>query len=181
MTQNLRLVGPRTLTSENSDVTTSYNLPASSTSGWCTDATEACVNTANVLYSNNTTYGTYYSWRAVTAGTGTYSVASGNASASICPKGWKLPTGGSSNEFKTLYAKYNSPASIMATPVSLVRAGDRAGDTTFDQGAAGYYWTKAAYNNGIAYSLRLMSSTVNPADDFWLNKFYGLTVRCIAK
>lgn len=40
--------------------------------------------------------GNYYSWNAATAGTGG-SITSGQASASICPTNWKLPTSNNTN------------------------------------------------------------------------------------
>ncbi len=50
-------------------------------------------------------YGAYYNWYAVTAGTGTYvNVANQEASGSICPKGWQLPT---AYENDTSATKYN--------------------------------------------------------------------------
>ena len=184
MTQNLRLLGARTLTSANSDVTSNYALPASSDSGWCTDDTEACYNKQNVLGSGNTTYGVYYSWVAATAGTGTYSMISGNASSSICPKGWRLPTGGSSGEFQGLYdAGYNTTAKMQSTDGTIgpgfVLSGYRLGGGTNYQGSNGRYWSSTAYGSGGAYGLSLYSWNVFPASGYY--KYYGFSVRCVAK
>lgn len=46
-----------------------------------------------------------------------------NAAASICPKGWRLPTGGSSGEFQTLYNNYNSYSALISNPVNLTPSG----------------------------------------------------------
>lgn len=81
MTQNLRLVGAKTLTPDDTDVTTNFALPAHNTS-WPTDGMSARI------YSH-ATYGGYYNYYAATAGTGM--IESGAATATICPKGWTLP------------------------------------------------------------------------------------------
>lgn len=69
MTENLRLK-TATLTPEDSDVSSNYNLSQYST------------------YNNNTSYGSYYTWAVATAGS---PIVGGEAQGSICPKGWRLP------------------------------------------------------------------------------------------
>ncbi|MBQ6355273.1 hypothetical protein IJJ18_02555 [Candidatus Saccharibacteria bacterium] len=129
-----------------------------------------------VLDSGNTSYGTYYNWYAATAGTGTYGMSSGTATASICPKGWRLPT---NSEFQTLYNNYNSASSMMSSSgPAFVLSGSRGGGSTLDQGSYGYYWSSVAYNNNNAYNLSLYSSNVSPQSSN--RKWYGFTVRCIA-
>ena len=186
MTQNLRLNGGtsgRTLTSSNSNVTSNFTLPAQNTGEWCTGYNDAtCINTANNLYSGDSTYGTYYSWYAATAGTGTYSMTSGNAPSSICPKGWRLPTGSSSGEFQTLYNNYNSyDLMTNSSGPAFVLSGYRYGGGTGDQGRWGHYWSSTAVGADGAYRLRLglSSSSVNPAGAY--GRYNGFPVRCIAQ
>ena len=184
MVENLRLVGSKLLTANDSDVTSSYTLPASSADDWCQTLTEAgCVNTANVLYSGHSEYGTYYSWRAATAGTGTYSVESGDAISSVCPKGWRLPTGGSSGDFDILYNNYNSYSAIMDTPASYVLSG-RYSDASPDdplQGSRSYEWTSTAVDSGYVYVFAVIksSTTVYPVISGW--KIVGNPVRCVVR
>ena len=181
MTQNLRLVGSKKLTSADSNVSSDYTLPASSTSGWCTDATATCYNKQNVLDSGNTTYGVYYSWAAATAGTGTSDITSGSdATSSICPKGWRLPTGGSSGEFNTLYEQYNTSALMQdaTNGPGFVLSGIRIGSSTERQGSGGSYWSSTANGFGSASRLFLNNSGVNFVGDV---KYGGFTVRCIAQ
>ncbi|MBR5621531.1 hypothetical protein IKW75_03585, partial [Candidatus Saccharibacteria bacterium] len=181
MTQNLRLVGTRWLSNTDSNVPSAnyYQLPASSTNGWCINDTEACHNTANVLDSGNASYGVYYSWRAATAGSGTYSTTT-SASYSICPKGWRLPTGGSSGEFQALYNKYSSTSAMMsADGPAFVLSGFRSGSSTHDQGSNGTYWSSTAYVSSGAYVLFLDSSNVYSAGGSL--KYAGFTVRCVAE
>ncbi|MBQ3271520.1 hypothetical protein IJH10_02865 [Candidatus Saccharibacteria bacterium] len=179
MTENLRLVGSKKLTSADSNVSSDYTLPASSTSGWCTDADATCNDKENVLDSGNASYGVYYSWKAATAGTGTSAVTSGNATASICPKGWRIPTGGSSGEFQTLYNNYNSSALMQSAP-AFVLSGARNGDITTGQGDSSYYWSSTARGSATAYDFVLRDSgVVLPTDHS--AKYLGFTVRCISR
>ena len=180
MTENLRLVGSRTLTPSDSSISTDYILPASSTSGWCTDRTEACMDIQNVLDTGNTSYGVYYSWAAATAGTGP---SFGYAMSSICPKGWYLPAGDTSGEFQNLSdAGYNTTAKMQGTDGTIgpefVLSGLRSGSSTASQGSYGYYWSGTAGSDLITYDLTLDSSSVRRAGDW---KYYGFSVRCVGE
>ena len=65
-------------------------------------------NSARVVRNGTTPFhqaqysGNYYNWYTATAGTGTYAMVSENAPSSVCPKGWKLPTGGEGGQFAAL-------------------------------------------------------------------------------
>ena len=180
MTQNLRLVGSRTLTSADSNVTSNFTLTASDSGTWCTENSAACIDKSMVLNSSNATYGTYYNWYAATAGTGKYSMSSGNVSSSVCPKGWRLPTGGSGGELQTLYNNYNSAALMMGVPAFFVLSGYRSNNRTNNQGSGGYFWSSTAANYLYAYGLYLNSSDVHPASHGG-SRFNGYTVRCVAQ
>lgn len=140
MIENLRLTGSRTLTSSNSDVSSSFTLPASTDSfskGSSSDPIQINASSASQ-------YGVYYSWYAATAGTGTYSMNSGNAASSICPKGWKLPTGDSGGDFENMAKKYGSGTdsatftALRATPVpGFLLSGYYVYSSSGDQGRAG--------------------------------------------
>ncbi|MBO7699079.1 fibrobacter succinogenes major paralogous domain-containing protein [Candidatus Saccharibacteria bacterium] len=187
MTENLKLVGNATvgytdLTTTDSDVPTAgFRLTSSNSGTWCTTNSADCDNQSMVLNSGDDSYGTYYNWYAATAGTGTYETSTDGTSVanSICPRGWRLPTGGSSGEFQTLYGYYSSASAMMSSPVNFVLSGYRNGSSTYDQGSYGYYWSSTAFSSNYAYSLYLSSSYVNPAD--FDNKYRGLTVRCVAR
>lgn len=84
MTQNLRLAGGTTITSADSNVASSYTLPADSVAF-------DSYSTPYVHYSGNTTIGSWYNLCAVSAGINC-SETTGNVSYDICPKGWRLPT-----------------------------------------------------------------------------------------
>ena len=180
MTENLRLTGSRTLTANDSDISSNWPLPAETASDF--DWVKDCTNTAYHMKSSTdattyASYGNYYNWYAATAGTGTCAMESGNATSSICPKGWKLPIGSS---FQALYDEYSSSSAMRGSPVNFVLSGDRDGSSTLNQGSAGFYWSSTAYYNSYTYGLFLSSSNVLPAN-LYDGRYYGLSVRCVAR
>ena len=189
MQQNLRLGKSGTsytLDSTNSNLPsgTTFTLGSAQTSGstdWGCSSDSAC-QTSRVYATNKTNYGNYYSWYTATANTGTYSMSSGNATGSICPKGWRLPTGGSSGEFKTLNNTYNSgstssDAGLLADPLKLVRAGYYYSGVRY-RGSYGYYWSSTVGSGTLAYGLYFDSVLVTPA--YSDNKYLGYSVRCLS-
>lgn len=168
MTENLRITG-KTITSADSNVTSDFAIPASSTSGFNTQDT----NNAYV----DSTYGGYYTFYTATAGTGGTSLASGNAPSSICPKGWRLPTGGSSGEFQTLYNYYNSSALMQGEP-NFTLSGYPVNGSVYNQGSYGLFWSSTAGDANYAYDLYLDSSYVYPVYDHYAGG--GFSVRCVA-
>ncbi len=189
MTENLKLVGNATvgytdLTTTDSDVPAAgFRLTASTAQDytWCVANSADCDNQSMVLNSGNDSYGTYYNWYTATAGTGTYETSTDGTDVanSICPRGWRLPTSGSSGEFQALYSKYSSSSAMRGSPVNFVLPGYRFGSSTTSQGTYGRYWSSTAYSSNSAYYLALNSSSVYPAN--YSNKYYGSTVRCVAR
>lgn len=174
MTQNLRLVN-KTISSSDSNLPSgTYTVPASNLSNFTT-----AFNTSAAYIDS--TYGGYYNFYTATAGWGTTSVSSGNSTKDICPKGWRLPTGGSSGEFKTLYNSYNYSALMQGTP-GFVFSGIVTNGSVRYQGSRSYAWSaSAAGDDGGkgAYNLLINSTNVYPAD--FDTRYYGLSVRCVAK
>lgn len=136
--------------------------------------------------------GNYYSWAAVTAGTGNSVSNDGeNAENSICPKGWKLPkSGGSSTEngsFNNLLNQYgltSSPTSgnnnIATSPLYFVRSGyvepASSGNGLGRVGYEGWYWSSRSRSSGYVYSLRFNQSvTLSGA-----SRYRGASIRCVA-
>ena len=178
MTQNLYLVGPRTLTPADSNVAADFALPASSTSfGTTNDA--AGINIARVNDTGQTDYGAYYNWYTATAGTGTYEMASGNATASVCPKGWRLPTGGSGGEFQTLYDAYGNAADFISN-TSAVPSGNWSTSSIL-QGDSGYWWSSTTYSD-VSGPYLFFSSNISYVDLQNVGyKWDGFSVRCVAE
>ena len=172
MTENLRIAN-KTITSADSNVTSDFTIPASSISGFS-------IYDTNNAYVDST-YGGYYTFYTATAGTGGISFATtgANAPSSICPKGWRLPTGGSSGEFQTLYNNsYNSSALMQGEP-NFTFSGYVYDGSVYGQGDYGYFWSSTVYDANYAYDLYLKSSNVYPAD--LNNKYIGFSVRCVAQ
>ena len=181
MTENLRLVGPKMLTSDSSDIgTNNFDLPASNDGTWCTDVTPECHNQPLALISNNQAYGAYYNWYTATAGSGTYETTSDTKAAySLCPKNWRLPIGGSSSsEFNDLYIQYNEPLMWLDSPLSFVLSGRKIGESVASMNGEGFYWSSVARGNGVTYNLAMARSVIRPLNNN--HKYYGETIRCIA-
>ncbi len=113
---------------------------------------------ANDSFSN-APYGTLYNYYAASAGTISGNNNSSNASYDICPAGWRLPTGGSSGEFQTLYDQYNS-AHLMRAPISegglqFVRSGyiNAYNLSSAGQGSYGNYWASTRDTNILMHIL----------------------------
>ncbi len=160
-----------------------------STSGtWTSDA-------AVVMSRAGTgTNGNYYTWCAATAGTCLSAASSGVvAPASICPKGWHLPTG---NEFYGLFganginlggtssntsADYQTRLNaIKALPYLFPAAGYVVSNGSLDNGGSdGIYWSSTAYSNTTAYYLLFNSSYFIPGTNLE-DRYYGYSVRCVA-
>ena len=168
MTQNLRIIN-KTITPTDSDVTANYTIPASSTSGFNS------FDTSNAYVDSD---GGFYTWYTATAGTGTYSMSSGNTTVSICPKGWRLPTGGNSGEFKILYNNYNSSSALRSNPVNFTLSGYVRSSARSGQGSYGRYWSSTVVLDSVAYHLSLDTSDVSYVNGS--DKYNGYSVRCLA-
>ncbi len=177
MTANLRITGDslqtagnstRTLTSADSNVISEYTLPMSGmwfgTSG----------NANGVYYNGNTTNGAYYSWCAATAGS---CVNSGEAGASVCAKGWKLPT---KAEYNTLNGKKTGSWNSGWTFAGgyFPAAGNVSLGSIYSVGSGGWYWSSTAKSYEYAYILVFSdaNAVVEGSD-----RFRGYSMRCIAQ
>ena len=145
--------------------------------------------TDGVVVSGNTydahyLAGNYYQWNAATAGSGgtfTSNLTSGTAQSSICPKGWRLPTGDSSGEFQTLLGNTNQ-YTITQSPYFYVPAGDVQGGSLSSPGRWGYWNSSTATVNGQypkSYNLYFYYWGVYPSQTH--DPYRGRLVRCIAR
>ena len=146
--------------------------------------------TDGVTYDTNSqTYdahylaGNYYSFQAATAGTAPS--GSGTAFGSICPKGFELPTSGSSfnstpGSFSNLITQTSANENtIVQAPLMFVRGGQvNPGDGLGPAGGYGNYWSSVGDYSFSAYSLNFSPNRVYPSelDD----RYYGQSVRCVA-
>ncbi len=133
-------------------------------------------------------YGYYYSWCAATAGS---CVDSGDASSSICPKEWRLPT---RSEYAALIEKGKSGWAVnngvngywVGGAANAVGAAFFSATGHVDSngltygGSRGNYWSSTAHSNTThAYSLYFQNDTEPyTVDNF---KYRGRPVRCVAE
>ena len=159
MTQNLRLAGGTTLTSSDSNVTRNYTLPKSSTSGFTS------YTVAKMHNGTDTTYGAYYNYCAASAGTVCSGDIKQDASQSICPKGWKLPT-------LDQFSGITNQVSVF----SPVYSGLYDGGSLDGTGSDGYWWSATARNSNYQHLLYYNGGRLYTADNV---KYYGFSVRCV--
>ncbi len=101
----------------------------------------------------------------------------------ICPKGWRLPTGGTGGEYQAMTtaisATNNAAGSTNLRGNWLAQyGGNWSGSSIQLLGSRGYFWSSTVTGSSSAYSLSFTSSTVSPAS--YGNKNLGLSVRCVA-
>ena len=179
MTQNLALIDAE-LTSANSNLPEgeTFTVPASSTDNFSP-------SNHNAAYlQSEAGYGALYSFYTATAGWGTTSVTSGNSPKDICPKGWRMPTGGGNGEYMALMTDYYpgthyADQTPFANELGYILSGSIDYSTLSAQGERGFYWTSTAYSANNANFFYISKSNINPNNDF--AKYYGYAVRCVAK
>ena len=128
--------------------------------------------------------GNYYQFNSATAGTGaSVTIRYDDASSSICPKGWRLPSRGNSNDTNDFYAL--TTGNIAATGSTLSKAPYYfipAGYVLFGSitaGVYGSYWSSTASSNVNAFNLYFRSGDVSPSGGD--NRHRGQSVRCLAR
>jgi uncharacterized protein (TIGR02145 family) len=134
------------------------------------------------------TAGVQYNWYAATGGTGTSSVTSGEASVSICPKGWRLPASGNVKSFTGLATAYGSnnsnvPAasSMRTSPLNFTLAGYYRNNSTqapSSRGSSGRYWTSYTAQASRASYMSFSTTAVYPLQSG--NRGIGYNIRCVA-
>ena len=152
----------------------------SSMSPMTTERTDGTVVDSNT-YDAHYLVGNLYQFNTATAGTGASVTSRGdNASSSICPKGWKLPTSGSSDPGSFAYLTNGvSSSSIIKTPYYFTPAGYVYSGSLRGAGTGGFYRSSTAYSSYRAYYLNFYSGAVNPSD--LDSRYEGFSVRCLAR
>ena len=184
MTQNLRLQN-KTLSVNDSDIASTFILPASNNVGF---------NSENVayVYVPDSTHGGYYSWFAATAGEGISSFPQySTAKYSICPKGWRMPTG---NEYISLVNIYDSNRNgiMLQPPLNFILGGGYMNGTYSCDGqtTAVEVWASTITNHASPNFLYLYASGVKThcgnglcgcSNGCSCQKYTGFPIRCISK
>ena len=193
MLDNLRLGGTSAidLTSSNTNMTaSSWTLPAGVTSGM-TAYDSAMINVASkdttqplaMEQSGTGKVGVYYNYCAATVGTYCYAEGSGTGDANpnndICPKNWRMPTGGDSGEYQALYTAYSSSAANFAAALKTPLSGNFDSSSADDQGSNGRFWSSTRLDGDYMRILLVGTSYVDPQDRNYRSS--GLSVRCLFK
>lgn len=190
MAQNLNLGAVPfsiTLSSDNTNLVT--KITSSVFSGWKKESGTSSYDAGEYIpltgtdSTSGTPYGTLYNYFAASAGTISGDTNSDNAQYDICPAGWRLPTGGESGEFQTLYSKYNTNtlmrASIENAGAAFALAGLFGSNTPAAQGSIGRYWSSTRRDIRVMHLLILDTSDVSPID--YNSRSGGYAIRCVAK
>ena len=128
--------------------------------------------------------GNYYQWNAATAGTGGSLNSYTDATGSICPKGWTLPSIRSS-DYSHLTSAYSisgnsaGATAITQAPLYFIPAGYINSGSLGLAGYYGYCWSSTAYSSSRAYNLGFYSGYVYPSEGSY--RYYGQSVRCLAR
>lgn len=132
-------------------------------------------------------YGYMYNWCAAMGGQSTAACANAttpavNPSISICPAGWRLPTGVVGGDMQQLNTAVNggltnTDAGLISTWLGQ-RGGSWGGLGFTNQGSNGYYWTSSTHSAPYALRVRFDSGYVSGGDGD--DKYRGFAVRCIA-
>ncbi len=205
MTQNLRITRETInakdssnttgrITSADSNVIADYEIPASTTGAFSNAQSGSYYTNQQVRASVDNDYGAYYSYNVATVNT-VATVSSGSATYDICPKGWRLPTGGSGGEFQALYNKGKSDwttnngkngywfgGAVNAAGVAFFPAAglvSTSGLSSID--SYGHYWSSTSDSDTYAYHLYFTKSGVNPTRSAYGYKYNGFSVRCVAR
>ena len=134
------------------------------------------------------TYGNYYNYAAAMASTAemTTTASSEWSGTSICPKGWRLPTGGASGsnkEFEVLNTNANagsttSSAAIRSYPNNFVLSGYVWNSAISGRGSYGQYISSSAGSGTGFYEYQISTSAVNVGRSVY--RSIGDSVRCVA-
>lgn len=194
------------LTSTNTNISSTlsystFNGWIKQTGGWTVSAGELIPVTGTDPVSN-VPYGTLYNFYAASAGTISGYTNTNNAVNDICPAGWRMPTGGTSGEFATVYAYHDSFNNMRAPESSgglaYPLSGAFAQSAPEGNGLSGIYWAStvatsslwtAAQFDVMMQELYITDATEEPVvieepavylgdSDY---RTLGISIRCIRK
>jgi uncharacterized protein (TIGR02145 family) len=186
MTQNLRIAG-KTITPADSNVSSNFTIPASDLSNFSYQYAYDGYG-INAVYVDPT-YGGYYKFITATAGWGDYYAMSGNSPRDICPKGWRLPTIGGTNEINKLITAYDNMSSDIARDAGIVASGSvsysESGGTFYADNDSAGFWTSTTKDTTTAWRVYIYYLSRPSSSGALLyntmDKQVGFSVRCVAK
>ncbi len=131
--------------------------------------------------------GVYYNFCAASAGSYCYGngvlagSSSGNATEDICPKGWRLPTGGTSGEYKSLLSAYSSNVTSLRNALSIALSGYYSTGSKSDLDTAANFATSTRYNNSVMNYTKYTTSDGLVLDETSGTRNTGNSIRCLKK
>ena len=132
--------------------------------------------------------GNYYNWTAAIAmsDSSSYTTRNTDVGQSICPAGWRLPFGGTTNtgskSFQYLWDHYSSSfdeTTMMNPPLYFSYAG-RWGGSSFGVGSFGSYWSSEVYDSSSTYDLDFEFDFQVFLQAYY-DRNYGVPIRCVAR
>ena len=187
MLDNLAL-GRTQLTPSDTNISENYIFPTNATT-WDNSYTDAKINTDYINATPDTTLpesntwkvGVYYNYCAATAGTYCPAelVAGILSGQDICPKGWRMPSGGHGSEYQAIWDAYSNNYTNFRTALRLPLSGYYSSAQAHYQGSRGDYGSSTYHNAEGMYDLRILTSEVSPSNAYYRTN--GFSVRCIAK
>lgn len=170
---------------------TTFTLPQVGTDPTDLDYPRAYGPVPSDTGSGATNYGYLYNWPAATAGETIETKPTGSvASYSICPAGWRLPTGNTGGDFSALDIAFggtgayssggpSSSSWLYAGPFKGVFSGYRS-SSFGGQGTYGHLWSSSAHSSNAnnAFNATFVSSTVYAGTNN-TNRNTGYGVRCL--
>ena len=156
-------------------------------------------NTVGGMYS----YGNYYTWAAAIADTtyyqNYYNGQADRSTTSICPSGWRLPSGTD----PTMVGNYgalsvalggpangananssSSPTGVVMSkifrsyPNNFIYSGSAMNASILSRGSYSYYWSSTPDSNNDSYRFSLDESNVYPGVNIG-SKYFGYNIRCV--
>ena len=153
------------------------------------DASSESISTLTTNTQVAYSYGNYYNFAAIKANTGEMDTTATSewSGTSICPKGWRLPTGGASGsgkEYESLNVAANSgsttsSAGIRSYPNNFIYAGYIWNGAASARGQYGQYMSGSSNGGTGFFEYQFTSSAVNVGRSVF--RSIGDSVRCIAK
>ncbi len=192
MTENLRIYNTTIQASQSDFASGSITLPSSSASDFVSDNR---FSYRSILISESSAGSTgYYNWYTATAGAGDSSVNTNgqDVDTSICPKGWKLPSGArwsSDDEFSKFTAAESIEDSsvgstkIQAAPYNFKFTGAFYQGRFYSGTSLGAWWTNTVHDGNNANYFRVNEPYVGVVNVMYNygTRHFGFAVRCIAR
>ncbi len=171
--------------------------------GWASDNNNpySASKTDNTK-TGHTSLGNYYNWPVAIASNNSSSLiqdtlnnTANNPKNSICPKGWRLPIissepetlSGSTNEFARLNYLYNnnsgvSDANLIIAPLWFTRSGSIDGNGNLvNYNTNSNCWSSTVVRDTSAYYALFSEYYVNMIGGKNISRYYGRSVRCVAR